>query len=126
MENWFTPIAASLLPNAMRVLVLAPHPDDEIFGCGGALALYRQQGAHIHVHVLTDGAGYATVSERPAIYSTRQAETQAALKYIGVGPASFAGLPDRSLSSHAGLAQHVRADDGLHLCRRPGRPQRQL
>lgn len=91
----------------MRVLVLAPHPDDEIFGCGGALALYHQQSARIHVHVLTDGAGYATVSERSSIYGIRQAETQAALQSLGVEAASFAGFPDRSLSSHASLAHHV-------------------
>ena len=94
MENWFIPTESSQLPIAVRVLVISPHPDDEIFGCGGALALYRKQGAQIHVHVLTDGAGYATASERAAIYDLRQAETQAALKQIGVEPASFSGFPE--------------------------------
>lgn len=107
MENWFIPTESSQLPIAVRVLVISPHPDDEIFGCGGALALYRKQGVQIHVHVLTDGAGYATASERAAIYDLRQAETQAALKQIGVEPASFSGFPDRSLSGYPGLVQHV-------------------
>lgn len=69
------------------------------------MALYRKQGVQIHVHVLTDGAGYATASERAAIYDLRQAETQAALKQIGVEPASFSGFPDRSLSGYPGLVQ---------------------
>ena len=42
-----------------RVLVIAPHPDDEVFGCGGMLAHHAAQGATVRVLVLTDGAGGA-------------------------------------------------------------------
>lgn len=108
MENFYTPTKAGDLPPALRVLVLAPHPDDEIFGCGGSLALYRRQGAEVHVHVLTDGGGYAPEPERAAIFAARRAETDAALALIGIAPASFGGFPDRGLGALQALGEHVR------------------
>src|SRR5450759_741755 len=41
---------------ASRVVVFAPHPDDEVFGCGGALADLRDRGARVDVVLVTDGA----------------------------------------------------------------------
>lgn len=32
-----------------RVMILAPHPDDEIVGCGGAILLHTEQGAEVRV-----------------------------------------------------------------------------
>ena len=107
MEDWITPGRPSPLPDVRNALVLAPHPDDEVFGCGGTLALLRQRGAEIHVHVLTDGGGYSQGSERQAICQTRREETDRALGILGIGAASHAGFPDRGLSGHTGLAQHL-------------------
>ena len=39
-----------------RLLVLAPHPDDEVIGCGGLVALHLREGRKVHVVVATDGA----------------------------------------------------------------------
>jgi N-acetylglucosamine malate deacetylase 1 len=36
-------------------MVFAPHQDDETFGCGGMIALKRQQEISVHVVFLTDG-----------------------------------------------------------------------
>lgn len=36
-------------------LVFAPHPDDEVLGCGGTIALKAAAGARINVVVMTDG-----------------------------------------------------------------------
>lgn len=52
MERYFTP-PATQLPPATSVLVLAPHADDEVFGCGGLLSRLAEQGAYIHVIVMT-------------------------------------------------------------------------
>lgn len=103
MEDWFTPYQTHPLPPAQRVLIFAPHPDDEIFGCGGAACLYQEQGAEVRAVVLTDGAANAPASERPLIFATRQAETNLALAQLNIPPAIFWGLADRGISASPGL-----------------------
>lgn len=44
------------LVGACGVLVLAPHPDDETLGCGGAIAAAVAAGRDVQVAVITDGA----------------------------------------------------------------------
>lgn len=39
----------------MNVLVFAPHPDDEVLGCGGTIARYAAEGINIYVCVVTSG-----------------------------------------------------------------------
>jgi len=39
----------------MRILVIAPHPDDEVFGCGGTIAKYADAGHEVHVLIVTKG-----------------------------------------------------------------------
>jgi LmbE family N-acetylglucosaminyl deacetylase len=38
-----------------RVLVIAPHSDDETLGCGGTIALHSKAGDHVCVLIVTDG-----------------------------------------------------------------------
>src|SRR5882757_7184185 len=47
-------------PGRERVVVLAPHMDDETIGCGGTLALHAQRGAEITVVFMTDGRAGST------------------------------------------------------------------
>src|ERR1700722_16160488 len=42
-------------PDGGTVVVLAPHMDDEVIGCGGTLARHVAAGAKITVIFLTDG-----------------------------------------------------------------------
>ena len=37
----------------MKILVIAPHPDDETLGCGGALLRHRKEGEEIHWLIMT-------------------------------------------------------------------------
>ncbi len=91
------PYAASVLPGT-RVLVLAPHPDDEVFGCGGALADLASRGASIDVLLVTDGgAGGADEADRRRIAAIRAGESRAALQILGGGTVHAGGLPDRGL-----------------------------
>ncbi len=55
LEHFFTPYECLKTLPGKRVVVLAPHPDDEVFGCGGTLAQMAATGAEIEIIVFTDG-----------------------------------------------------------------------
>jgi LmbE family N-acetylglucosaminyl deacetylase len=109
-EDWpvpDAPVAAPRLTAPMRgrVLVLAPHPDDESIGCGGVLALHARQGDPVLVAVLSDGArGDPAGFYRGVDYvGLRQAQTRAGLGCLGLTDVEFLSLPDAHLSEVAGL-----------------------
>ncbi|HEV8266788.1 MAG TPA: PIG-L deacetylase family protein [Thermoanaerobaculia bacterium] len=97
LERDLVPYEASRF-EAKRVLVLAPHPDDETFGCGAAIAAVQAAGATVDVLVLSDGAGdEADPAARAKIATERMEETRRALAALGGGSAQNAGLRDRGL-----------------------------
>ena len=111
-EDALIPYGASSF-SARRVLVLAPHPDDEVFGCGAALADLRTRGAELLVLVLTDGAGAeAEPDTRRRIAEVRLVESRAALALLGGGELRSAGLRDRGLWE-AGPALFVAVERAL-------------
>ena len=38
----------------MKIVVFAPHPDDEIFGCGGSILKWMDEGHDVHIVYVTD------------------------------------------------------------------------
>lgn len=94
---------------AERALVLAPHPDDEVFGCGGAIAALNARGAVVRVILVTDGAALETLAEeRARIREARTAESRAALAFLGSGEVRNGGFADRALAgSKTSLALSV-------------------
>ncbi|MEZ5673467.1 MAG: hypothetical protein R3E08_14275 [Thiotrichaceae bacterium] len=55
MESQFIPYSVTTVP-AGRTLILAPYPDDEVFGCGGAIMQHVAQNDEIAVMALTGRA----------------------------------------------------------------------
>lgn len=107
-EPELTPYRALTTLPVQRLLVLAPHPDDEIFGCGGLLALAVQQGAQAHVAVVSDGAAAGSAALR------EQESCAAARAIAGGSPAlapvlDFWRLPDRGVVPDAALVARIRA-----------------
>ncbi len=100
------------LSAADRVLVFAPHPDDESIACGGLLLAARDAGAERRVIVVTDGDNnpwpqrwiekrwHIDADARARWGARRRAEAQAALDVLGVDPAQrcFLGLADMGLT----------------------------
>ena len=104
-ENQYIPRCTAELPTGPW-LVFAPHPDDETFGIGGTLLLGAQQGIHITLVVLTDGA---LGGNRQDLIAVREAETRKAAKKLGVHTVEFWQQRDRSLEVTNALIQRVAA-----------------
>ncbi len=69
------------------VLIVAPHPDDETLGCGGAIALLRSLGCDVRVIVLSNGTMSHPRSRKypaPALQALRESESLDALSILGV------------------------------------------
>jgi len=97
-------VAVSSLP-VRSMLVLAPHPDDEVFGCGGTLALAARQGVDVRVVVVSDGAQGGDAAARQL--ECRRAAV--ALGYDRGGEAlQFWRLPDRGVAPDAALVERIR------------------
>lgn len=66
-------------------LVFAPHPDDEVLGCGGTIALKTQVGARVKVVVMTDGrASHRALIAEDDLVRMRRAEAEEAAIELGL------------------------------------------
>lgn len=89
---------------ARRVLVFAPHPDDEALGCGGTLAQLARR-CPVKVVLVTDGAGAGGLPEGAA--ALRQAEFMQSLGKLGVTDSAQLGQPDGDFQPTAVLHKAV-------------------
>lgn len=105
-------------PGAEKVLVLAPHMDDETIGCGGTLALHSQRGAQITVVFLTDGRngssevnamyGEERARKQQELIELRTTEARAALHRLGVNRMVCLDAEDGALDKCTWAAEKLR------------------
>jgi LmbE family N-acetylglucosaminyl deacetylase len=88
---------------SQSVLILAAHPDDEVLGCGGAIAKLTAQGATIHVAFLADGvfSRSGQSSEQQEELYTRRAAAKKACNILKVKSISFGEFPDNRMDTVA-------------------------
>jgi len=98
---------------AQRYLIVAPHPDDEVLGCGGLMHYASRVGAGVRVLYMTNGDAFRFAAERetrrlrvdPMDYIRlgvmRRREAETALSTLGLPPKSFRmlGFPDGGLEA---------------------------
>lgn len=85
----------------MNILVIAPHPDDETIGCGGALCLHAYNGDRVTAVFLTSGElGLKKLPPEKA-WQIREHEARDAGKILGLAELFFLRKPDWTLADHA-------------------------
>jgi LmbE family N-acetylglucosaminyl deacetylase len=77
-----------------RILVLAPHPDDESIGCGGTLLHHAKQRDEVHVVFLTSGEKGGHGRSEAETIRVREREARKAARVLGVRQIEFWHLPD--------------------------------
>jgi LmbE family N-acetylglucosaminyl deacetylase len=88
-------------------VVVAAHPDDEVLGAGGILALLAAAGARLRLVAVTDGEASHPGADRVVLARRRAGERAAALSALGLPGAEVIrlGMPDSGVAAReAGLA----------------------
>ena len=106
-----------------NILVIAPHPDDDVLGVGGTMAAAAHQGKGVFAVYITDGRGSPrmdlTISDE-AMAALRKKEALSALKAIGAAGGFFLGKRSGELTEEAqteteailiGILQRVRPQE---------------
>jgi LmbE family N-acetylglucosaminyl deacetylase len=89
-----------------RVLVLVPHPDDEVVGCAAAIGRARARGARFQALYLTTGVPPPDAvwpwqrARYPARVERRRREALQAAARLGIEPLAFCPWPARTLRDH--------------------------
>ena len=91
-----------------RVLVLAPHPDDESIGCGGTLCRHVQQGDTVHVVFLTSGEQGGHGRPEEEIIRVREHEARNAAKILGIRHLEFWREPDGAVRATRSAVTRLR------------------
>lgn len=102
--------------NRGSVLVLAPHPDDEVVGFSALIGRARANGARIFILSLTDGIPAPETlwrwqrRQRPSRSARRKAEAMAAARLLGGELVDILDIPSRGLKTAYAQARQAVAD----------------
>jgi methionyl-tRNA formyltransferase len=82
-------------PMRRRVLCVVAHPDDEVLGVGGTLALHAEAGGDVTVLIMSEGE-QEKLESTPRCQTRRECAVEAARR-LGVGEVVFHDFPDQRL-----------------------------
>ena len=83
-------------PESGRALVLAPHIDDDVIGCGGTLAKHAEAGDEVAALYFADCT------------EERIGEAREAARVIGIGKLEFLGYPSKTLLRQEDAARRLK------------------
>ena len=81
-------------------MVIAPHIDDEVLGCGGSLAKHRLQGNDVQVAYLTSGANDEETR-------TRENEARDVCSFLDIRVYHFFRMPSRGIQKNEGSVREM-------------------
>jgi len=80
----------------MSILVIAPHPDDEVLGCGGTISKYAKDGNEINLCICTKAYAPDWSEE---FLENRPKEIEKATKILGIKKTFFLDFPTVKLDT---------------------------
>lgn len=93
------------LANPKRVMIFAPHPDDETLGCGGTLARLADH-CDVQAVLVTDGSGAGHLP--PEAVQLRREEFRQALAVLGVTDIKTLDYPDGNFRATRYFVEEMR------------------
>jgi len=112
----------ALAPSQGRVVLVAPHPDDEVLALGGTLAQLAAAGREVVLYAVTDGDASHPGSANwtpPRLRDRRPMESAEALQRLGVAArVERLRLPDGAVEQHEAVlasALDLRAGDTVFV-----------
>lgn len=104
------------------VLVVAAHPDDEILGCGGAIAWHAARGDHVQVAILAEGLTSRDPERAPDRHAKGFEQLRAAARkaneIAGAADVTFFEYPDNRMDGVERL-DVTKTVEGLVAAHRP-------
>jgi LmbE family N-acetylglucosaminyl deacetylase len=83
----------------LKVLVVAPHPDDDIIGCGGSIIRHIRTGHTVAAVYMTSGEAGSLVYSKEELRLIRETEARAAAALMGFDDLIFLRNADGCLSA---------------------------
>ncbi|MFX1575146.1 MAG: PIG-L deacetylase family protein [Promethearchaeota archaeon] len=90
----------------MKIVIFAPHPDDEIYGCGGSILKWMEEGNDVHIVYVTDNRAFLWYGRKDNAIIEEEAQeyinlTEDELGEIGLQEAKEVakafGFPDKNV-----------------------------
>lgn len=120
IKSFFRPVNLMTIPDIVEkpkgnnVLVLSPHFDDDIFGCGGTLYKHALSGDRISIVYFTDGReGNPSISDKTVVEKMRKEEAKKATSILKISNLLFLDQPDSKLKPNSALIKKL--DDILSM-----------
>lgn len=90
------------------ILIFAPHPDDEVLGCGGTIIRRIREGYEVYIVFITDGAHSHTQISTKRMKQIRRKEAVIANSVLGVPKKNlfFLGFEDECLNENRKAARN--------------------
>jgi LmbE family N-acetylglucosaminyl deacetylase len=102
-----------------NAVIVAAHPDDEVLGVGGLMALLADRGVRLRLVAVTDGEASHPHLPGQEIAARRIAESAAALKHIGAVETVRLGLPDSGVREEELQGMLPDLVEGFDVCLAP-------
>ena len=96
----------------MKILVIAAHFDDEVYGCGGTIAKLVNKGHEIYACVLTDSCSSQYKDNAHEMIAQKKAESEEVNKILGIKKTYTFDFPDMQLDT----VPHVELNKAIEQC----------